>query len=461
MANQTLAQTAHNTRLGFHYFPDEAHYRELDLQAWLPELNALGAGWLTLTASLNKAVPESFLQGLMQAGIEPIVHIAAGPIRRLETGLLRSLLQAYARWGVRYVSVFSEPNSRSSWAPADWGKTALVERALDAILPTLQLQSELGLVPLFPPLKPGGDYWDTAFLDMALEGLIRRASPSLIGRMAFGIHAYTRNRPLDWGAGGPARWTQTRPYITPPGAEDNLGFRIGDWYDALIQKRLGVSLPLVCLAGGPVLGDASDPNFPALDESRHEACTLEIVRELATRETLGPVLNTNFWLLAADGGHPAVDQAWYRPDGQTLPVVNALKAMRTAASQKGLDETAVRPGVTADMCCNPDVIGKDGRGLHHYVLLPTYEWGVPDWHWNAVREYVKAFRPACGFSPEEAREARFVTIVGNEQGIPSEVERALVHAGCKVDRIDGPDGTAIEAQLNRLAHCGQRFTHGA
>jgi len=33
-------------RIGFHYYPDTFHYREKDLQTWLPELQGLGAGWL-------------------------------------------------------------------------------------------------------------------------------------------------------------------------------------------------------------------------------------------------------------------------------------------------------------------------------------------------------------------------------------------------------------------------------
>jgi hypothetical protein len=48
------------TTLGFHYFPDETHYRRADLQAWLPELEAIGARWLTVIGSLTRAVPEPF-----------------------------------------------------------------------------------------------------------------------------------------------------------------------------------------------------------------------------------------------------------------------------------------------------------------------------------------------------------------------------------------------------------------
>jgi hypothetical protein len=39
-----------NNRIGFHYYPDYNHYRDKDLHKWLPELDALGATWLTLLA---------------------------------------------------------------------------------------------------------------------------------------------------------------------------------------------------------------------------------------------------------------------------------------------------------------------------------------------------------------------------------------------------------------------------
>jgi len=35
-----------NKRLGFHYFQDVNHFQVRDLNLWLPELQALNAGWL-------------------------------------------------------------------------------------------------------------------------------------------------------------------------------------------------------------------------------------------------------------------------------------------------------------------------------------------------------------------------------------------------------------------------------
>jgi len=54
------------TRLGFHYFPDTLHYRELDLQAWLPEILGMGASWLTLIAPKDRAIPEDFIRTLIR-----------------------------------------------------------------------------------------------------------------------------------------------------------------------------------------------------------------------------------------------------------------------------------------------------------------------------------------------------------------------------------------------------------
>ena len=62
------------TRLGFHYFNDNFHYREADLQTWLPEVKALGGSWLTLIAPNDRAIPESFVRGLINANIEPVIH---------------------------------------------------------------------------------------------------------------------------------------------------------------------------------------------------------------------------------------------------------------------------------------------------------------------------------------------------------------------------------------------------
>jgi len=65
---------ARKSRIGFHYFPDTLHYRESDLQAWLPELADMGVSWLVLKSDIDRAIPEAFIRGLLLKGIEPVIQ---------------------------------------------------------------------------------------------------------------------------------------------------------------------------------------------------------------------------------------------------------------------------------------------------------------------------------------------------------------------------------------------------
>lgn len=408
------------TTIGFHYFPDESHYRLTDLQAWLPELRALGAKWLTLVGSLNRAVPEVFVKELLNGGIQPIIHVPATPVRLIDLSSLEPLLRSYARWGVHHVVVYSEPNARAAWLPSEWGKTALVERFLDLLLPVLYAQANAGLQPIFPALKAGGEYWDTSFLEAALASLARRGEQTMARQLAFAVNLWTYNRPTHWGAGGLKAWPEAKPYLTLPGSQDQCGFHLFDWHDEIIRARLGEPRPLLCLAGGPCLGDQTDSSYPATDESRHTSCTQEIIQAAAEGKLPTNLLNVNFWLLGAAAASPFAREAWYRSDGTTLTAVDLLKrhALKSQSSRPNLDENS-----------------KTGKPIRHYLLLPTFEWGVSEWHWQAALTYVQAFRPVCGFSVEEARQAERVTIAGNEQGVSREAEMRLRQAGCVVERI--------------------------
>ena len=67
--------TPQKTRYGFYYYPDFLHYTENDLHAWIPELRSLGASWITLLAPEDRAIPELFLRRIIEADIQPVVHI--------------------------------------------------------------------------------------------------------------------------------------------------------------------------------------------------------------------------------------------------------------------------------------------------------------------------------------------------------------------------------------------------
>jgi hypothetical protein len=442
---EILPLPPHNNRLGFHYFPDTLHYRENDLQVWLPELRALGATWLTLMASPERAIPEPFLRSIIGAGIEPILHFPISLANLPSAHEDKTLFDTYGKWGVHYAIFFDRPNSRSAWSVATWAQEDLVERFLDRFLPLAEQALQAGITPVFPPLEPGGNYWDTAFLQTALQSIQRRKLNRLLDNMVLAAYAWNGERSLNWGAGGPERWPGARAYFTPPNEEDQRGFRIFEWYQAISQAVLHKPLPMILLGGGTAWDPTSAPKAP-INPVSHVQTNLTISRlmigemvkdPVRTESLLEPVrkeiLCCNFWLLAAGVDSPYLPQAWFQPEGKTLPVVGAMhqwvaereSALSQLPQSRQLDKT---------------------HPISHYLLLPMYEWGVADWHLDVIRPFVKKYQPTVGFSLEEASLAARVTMIGNTQTFSDEAVELLCKAGCEVERICG-DGISIATQL--------------
>ncbi len=405
-------------RLGYHYYPDDRHYTQKDLGTWLPILEGLGARWLTLRASAVRAVPERFVRGLVEAGIAPVIQIPA-TVGALGEADLMPLLTSYGRWGVRQVVVFDRPNLRRAWDPADWGRASLVERFLDRLIPVLQAERAAGLRPVFPALEPGGDYWDTAFLAAALQGLARRGQHDLLRDLTLGMYVWTNARPLDWGAGGPARWAEARPYHTPPGCQDQLGFRIFEWYAAVTAGVAPAPFPMLVLAGGATLA----AQVPGLGSDPHTEANLAIARALSCGDVPASVLNFAFFLLAADAGTPEQSAAWFPEPERPRPIVAAIQRF-----------LAQEPKAAA---------APQAKWLKHYLLLSAAAQGPATLEdWAAIAEYARVFRPTVGFSAAEARHAEQVTLVGDERSIPASVEAELRAAGCIVQRVLRPGPSA-------------------
>ena len=459
-----------NSRIGFHYFPDTVHYRESDLHTWLPEFQAMGASWLVLQAPAERAIPENFIRSLLSANIEPVLHFQLPLDISLEADNLLLLFENYARWGVHYIIIFDRPNTRGAWAASNWAQSDLVERFLDIYLPVAELLVDRGLYPVLPPLEPGGDYWDTAFLRAALNGLKRRGSAAILDRLVLSAYASAGNRPLNWGAGGPERWPGARPYITPPDSQDQRGLRIFDWYLTLAQAELGQTRPILLLEAGSSLGARLDPDQPEIDRTAHATRNLQIAQalrenghqasnqtgkvppfEIEILEPIPPeVLGCSFWLLAAETDSPFASQAWYQSDGATLPAVAAFRQWISRQARnpshsrnwhgKGLHDRLPLANTAASVHNHP---------IGHYLLLPLYEWGIAEWHLDIIRNFVRKYHPTIGYSLEEAKLAERVTVIGDPLIFSDEVILNLGAAGCTVERITG-DGTSIATQLDNL-----------
>lgn len=443
---------ANDTGVGFHYYADALHYDREALRFWLPELESLGASWLVLHSELAEPIPEGFLRELVVHGIEPVVRIVACPIRLLDPLGLAKLARTYAACGVRYCSVFVEPNAATNWIAAEWARPDLVSRFVDLLLPALKAIRSAGLWPLLPALRPGGEYWDTAFLGTMLCYLRERAEPELFDSLGLCIHNPTGNRPLSWGKGGPRAWPLARPYYTAPGTQDHRGFRLFEWYDEIVRAKLGRSLPMIAGEGGPVVGIANDPDYPALDEITHSMRVTELARMFADGDLPEYLFNHTFFALGQGVNDPSDLHAWYKSDGRRLPAVAALKLLKSQGRlRRRITSTSLAHSSTGQ--------------LSHYLLLLASPDGDASNGWTtegllqSAAAYVARFRPSVGFSLAEAGAAQRVTIVAAPGTDGLAAERLLTREGCIVERIDVGSVDEAKRILDHLARSGKRFAH--
>ena len=314
-------------KIGFHYFQDTAHYTNKDLNTWLPELVKLNASWLVLLSDSSRAIPEQFIHGLKTANITPIVHFYFRLPDAPSPADMRAIFEAYAHWGVKHVVLFNKPNQINSWSSASWSQQDLVERFIDRFLPLANEALRSGLTPVFPPLEPGGDYWDTSFLRSALASIKRRGGDNTLNRLSYAVTTHTFGHDLSWGAGGPQKWTSSKPYFTPAGSEDQCGFNNWQWVES-IAKNAGVS-DVTLFQFGCGLKSRSEYYSPVI----HSEIVEEFLQKIQD-PSLSSVKASLFWLLSAESGTEEYSQAWFKSDGKTLPIVKVLTSGDEANTSK-------------------------------------------------------------------------------------------------------------------------------
>ena len=318
---------SNDTGFGFAYYPDTEHYSPHDLGRWLPELKNMGASWLVLCSRSDTPIPEFFVRELAANEIEPLVRVLTPAVQPVDRSSLAGLLQAYALWGAHYVEILHEPNCASRWTLRDWYRPCLVEAFLELLTPCLEETQAAGLHPFFPALRPAGNYWDLSFLQTSFEALACAYGASLFDNMVVGIHNHTFGKPLTWGQGGHERWPLARPYYTPKGSENHMGYNLFEWYDEIIRSAVGHPVPLVCM-GSAVTGEPYSAGGGVwADEQGHADRAVAIAKMLMEGSVPDHLLNHAFWLLATKDGHPYSSHAWYGEQGEESQAASALKGL--------------------------------------------------------------------------------------------------------------------------------------
>jgi hypothetical protein len=343
------------------------------------------------------------------------------------------MFSAYGKWGIKYLSFFEQPNQFSSWSAETWVQNDLVERFIDRFLNLAKPALAHHLIPIFSPPFPGGNYWDTLFLEQALKSLNRRREFELLDQMVLSAYGWTFDHPLDWGQGGPVKWPAARPYTSLSNTQDQRGFQISEWYAAISKSVLDREFPIFLFESGlPGPSEHQANNTTALagtyQEILRQRVNTTLGNQTADENPSSPTII--FSLLSSDASHPQHDLAWFNPDGSATSIGEKMA---------NIMQKPVAPKEMLDFAQTRDQIDT-------YLLLPSFDWGVADWHLDMVRSFVKKNRPALGFSLRDASLARKVIVIGGENDFPEDDLNQLRLHGCLVDRIQG-DGTSIATQL--------------
>jgi hypothetical protein len=283
-----------------------------------------------------------------------------------------------------------------------------------------------------------------------MQSLVRRQKTRLLDELVIAAYAWTHAKPLSYGSGGPERWAGARPYFTPDGEEDQRGFHIFEWYQAIIESVIGKTLPIVLLGAG-IPGMDQPRSTHDFSSSEHASINMGIIQVLSGEDVPDPSANgktiyalpeyiqcINLAYLAASEDSSTAKFAWFQSESKNLPVVGALRQWQ---GSKSISYSPI-PSIKSTTAFPENNL----RFISHYILLPSYEWGVSDWHLDVVKPFVKKHQTTIGFSIEEAKHAARVTVIGNNQSIPEDTVDQLRLAGCLVERISG-DGTSIASQL--------------
>lgn len=408
------------------------------MSLWLPRLQELNAAFLVLKSPTKRAIPENFITTLAKQKIDLVMDFNLPLSEKTPWADIETLLRAYGKWGAKYALLNHQPNNQAAWGEKYWKQTGLVKSHTKQFIEFAKLALDCGLKPIFSPLVPGGDYWDTAFLQEALQILSKSADPFIINNMIMSAYAWDFDKSLDWGKGGQKVWKNTRPYKVPRSSQDQRGFRAHEWYTECTQKILGKSLPIMLFQAGINMA----PNGKEFGNQAPNTTRLQYIYSLLKGKNvydhenktnlvnaISPnVLACNFYLLCADDTSNK-NFAWFSPKG--MPTQVSRKIFRKFGQADNANAKASPHRKENEQ---PKNHFKYGR----YVLIA--ESLKPDIQelLKKMHGYITRYKPVIGFSADEAMQSAYILVIAKNGDFSQENIQQLQHNGSLV-KVLQPD----------------------
>lgn len=328
-----------------------------------------------------------------------------------------------------YVQIFNEPSSPHEWRDNLPKPRAFVARWCEH---AARIADEGGF--------PGLQVLHVEELEAVLRELKALGAKQVIERMWFCPHPYGSNHPPDY------------PY-DDLNQRDHPGATLNDDPDTVLQflefapvfeRELGFVPPFIAGECGWQYGNANDPRYPKIDDVHHARYHAALFEMLRTQRLANGAPLPDFvyafcpWILYG----PEADAWLSSATGVRQKTLDAIQALPPFVRGEPVGEPAASP---------PPAPPPPRFPLRHYLLFGARH--SAQWHHLVLtRHYLARFNVAFGFSAQEAKRARCVTIVGDTSQVSLEDEAALKRAGIRVERWLG-DLNALEIILqDRLAH---------
>ncbi len=435
-------------KLGFHYYKDAGHFDDPSLDYWLPKLQAAGTSWLVIYAPDNSEIPENFIIRLREVRIEPIIVLNYAISEPPSPQIFQQRMAYYHSIGIHMVQFFNRPNMRSSWSAEDWVKPGLVTRFIRKFADYATICVREKVIPLFPLLEPGGDYWDLAFLRSSIKQIRKEFSESLLSNMVFSASACLNKNLLSWNEAGPSGYPPAAPYAE--GVVDHRGFYLFQWYEEILSKEIGKNVPLLLMDAG--LWDAKAGIFDVVTrESKQQYLNILNLLQDVTLRSSGKIpsyvlsccvykLPTTESLSAAvPSGSEAADGLYaFRAKNPEDDISFPEKVNRFFRKLSISNLLQMIKKVGTNIATNVQYAGRyvfQGGSLKEYFLLPEVSSLFTEDQMNTIRQYIKIHKCTSGNDLNEALASKNVIMIDDQALYPAYMLRQLQDRGCDVHTV--------------------------
>ena len=394
----TTAKTIQiRSRHGFYFPAGHIDQNTSAIEEFIPFAQSSGTQRAVLEMLSLQSLPVSLINQLVEANISVDIFLKTNLQQNFDLLAYRDMINNAANLKVERLILFDRPNQQDFWSPQTWIKPELMDIFLEKFILLAELCLEKNIQPVFPPLQPAGDYWDTAFLRLALQKLHDQGKTEILDSLCLSAYAWTYDRSILWGAGGPHMFPATIPYYTPEGSQDQQGFRIFDWYQTNVKAVLNRTLPIILLQAGrqaeyvptsavsnpesqlSIVQDILEGLYPSILMNPEEQDSLKVIPE--------EVVCCNF----------LVDLDWQTLQGIFTPIA-AVQSKQATSNTPDILQHYLQPS-----------------GIEHYLLLPDESWRSDPHKAAALKPFINKFQPSVGTSLDAALDAKQVTLVVTEQ----------------------------------------------